>query len=75
MNLFVIVKRIQNIEYMIRIYVYLTSKECDSNFQISPKYYKVEYFSNWNNKQIYTSKQKYIFFQGINNLTGGCDKN
>ena len=53
----------------------LTSKECDSNFQISPKYYKVEYFSNWNNKQIYTSKQKYIFFQGINNLTGGCDKN
>ena len=53
----------------------LTSKECDSNFQISPKYYKVEYFSNWKNKQVYTSKQKYIFFQGINNLKGGCDKN
>ena len=36
-----------------------TSKECDSNIQITPKNYKINYLSKWNKKKIYDNKQRY----------------
>ena len=50
-----------------------TSKECDSNIQITPKNYKINYLSKWNKKKIYDNKQRYNFLQGVNNITKKCD--
>ena len=52
-----------------------SSKQCDSNIQIIPENYKVNYLSIWNKKKLYDNKQKYNFFQGINNYTKKCDNN
>ena len=51
------------------------SKECNSNMQITPDFFKIDFLSNWNKKKIYVNKQKYNFFQGINNDTKKCDNN
>ena len=50
----------------------LTSKECSHDFQFSKQNYKLKYLSIWKKQKIKNIKQKYNFFQGLNNMTRKC---
>ena len=50
----------------------LTSKECSQDFLFSKKNYELKFLSIWKKQKIKNIKQKYNFFQGINNKTRTC---
>ena len=50
----------------------LTSKECSLDFQFSKNNYELKYLSIWKKQKIKNIKQKYNFFQGLNNMTRKC---
>lgn len=60
-----------------RIYdknICLTSKECNPNFETAKETSELINIEIWNEKVINNNKQKYIFYQGIKNSAGECDK-
>ena len=52
----------------------LISKECNQNFETSKESSELINIEIWNEKIINNNKQKYVFYQGIKNSTGECDK-